>query len=105
MNEFIKEDTMTRSQNEKFPDQINSFRQEGNLFYFGCTNEVILCINVLTDRLLRFRYAAYGNFENDFSYAIDSKFQPKPPQIQFKEKEDHFRITTERVICRINKQI
>jgi len=103
MNEFIKEDIMTRTEKEKFPLSIVSFRQEGNQFYFVCENEVELRITILTDRMLRFRYAANGIFENDFSYAIDQKFQPTSPEVEFKEKEDHYRITTKRVICRIEK--
>jgi alpha-glucosidase len=103
MNEFIKEDIMTRTENEKYPKAIVSFRQEGNQFYFVCENDVELRLTVLTDRIIRFRYATIGVFENDFSYAIDKKFQPAPPELEFKEKEDHFRITTQRVICRINK--
>ncbi|MFT6321545.1 MAG: alpha-glucosidase, partial [Granulosicoccus sp.] len=103
MNEFIKEDIMTRTENEKYPLPIVSFRQEGNQFYFVCENEVELRLTILTARMLRFRYATIGIFENDFSYAIDQKFQPTSPEVEFKEKEDHYRITTKRVICRVNK--
>ncbi len=103
MSEFIKENVMIRAKNEKYPMKVVSFRQEGNQFYFICENEVELQVHVLTDRLIRFRYASNGIYENDFSYAIDKKFQPTPPEIEFKEKEDHYRITTQRVICRINK--
>ncbi|MFK8009898.1 MAG: glycoside hydrolase family 31 protein [Saprospiraceae bacterium] len=103
MNEFIKEEIMIRTENEKFPLRITSSRQEGNQFYFVCENEVELRVSILTDRMLRFRYAPNGIFENDFSYAIDTKFQPKAPKVEFKEKEDHYRITTQRIICRIEK--
>lgn len=103
MNEFIKEEIMIRTSNEKFPLQVVSHRQEGNQFYFVCENEVELRLTILTDRMIRFRYAPYGVYENDFSYAIDQKFKPTSPELEFKEKEDHFRITTRRVICRINK--
>ena len=103
MNEFIKESQMIRTAKEKYPFPIASHRQEGSKFYFECENEVTLCVEVLKDRMLRFRYSATGIFQNDFSYAIDEKFQPDNTEIEFKEKEDHFRITTPRVICRVNK--
>ena len=104
MQDFIKEEEMIRRPNEKFPLPITSHRQEGNQFYFECENEVTLCVTILTSRMLRFRYAPQGIFPNDFSYAIDAKFQPDTPEIEFKEKEDHFRITTKRLICRIRKE-
>jgi len=104
MNEFIKEETMIRNPKEKYPLPIASHRKEDNKFYFVCENEVTLCVEILKDQMIRFRYSATGIFQNDFSYAIDEKFQPDHPEVEFKEKEDHFRFTTPRVICRINKQ-
>ena len=103
MSDFIKEEIMVRTPNEKFPLQIISHQNDGNIFYFKSENEVTLCVTVLSEKMIRFRYATNGIFPNDFSYAIDPKFQPKETAVEFKEKEDHFRITTERVICRINK--
>ncbi len=103
MNEFIKESAMVRTPNEKYPLSITSYRKEENKYYFECENDVTLCLEILTHRMLRFRYSATGIFQNDFSYAIDEKFQPEHPEVEFKEKEDHFRVTTQRVICRVNK--
>lgn len=103
MSEFIKEDIMNRTLEEKFPLKIISSRQEGNQLYFICENEVELRVTVLTDRMIRLRYATDGVFENDFSYAIDTRFKPKTPSVEFKEKEDHYQIITQQLTCRINK--
>ncbi|MEM6967206.1 MAG: glycoside hydrolase family 31 protein [Bacteroidota bacterium] len=104
MNEFIKEEQMTRTPNEKFPHRIISHRVENNQFFFECENEVQLIMHVMTDQMIRFRYAPYGIFPNDFSYAIDEKFQPLPPEVEFKDIGDHFRITTDCLICVVKKE-
>ena len=93
-----------RKPNENFPGRIESFSQEGQNFTFVCDNKVTLLVKVLTSRIIRFRYAPKGVFPKDFSYAIDPKFEPSVTEIEFKEKSDHYRITTSRLICRIAKE-
>lgn len=75
-----------------------------NQFLFQTANGVALRIEVLTPRILRFRYSTDGLYLKDFSYALNPEFQQIPCEIEFKDKDEHYRITTGRVICLIQKQ-
>lgn len=85
------------------PDEVKSFSQEGNCFIFTSVNGVILSVEPKSDKIIRIRYAPESVFERDFSYAIDDAFEGQLDELKFKEKDDHFRITTERLIVRISK--
>ena len=52
-----------------YPDAIRHWEQKGHYFYFH-TSETILEVKVVNDQVIRFRYAADGFFQRDFSYAI-----------------------------------
>ncbi len=103
MEDSSKSESIKSNEHEHFAGKIQHVECEGNHFTFHCDNGVILRVNVLTDKIFRFRYSATGVFQKDFSYAIDPQFQPDAPDIEFKEKSDHYRITTKRLICRIQK--
>ncbi|MDB5264057.1 MAG: hypothetical protein JWQ14_3340 [Adhaeribacter sp.] len=85
------------------PGRAIDFKQEINTFYFYCHNDVTLQVQVLTDRIFRFRYAADGNFLPDFSYGIDPAFKPVVPPLQFEESPEFYRISTSLVTCIIQK--
>lgn len=104
MQEFIKGENVKKEEKDRFPGHIKTVIRDENRFTFLCVNNVTLSVHVLTDKIFRFRYAANGLFQKDFSYAIDPKFKPGSPEIEFAEKSDHFRITTKRVICRVRKE-
>lgn len=87
-----------------FPGTIVDYQFEDNNFYFYCDNNVILHLKAITDRVIRFRYAVDGDFENDFSYALSDSYHPEKPTLEFKEKPDHYRITTKRIIIIICKE-
>ena len=104
MQDFIKGENIAHSEHERYPGKIETFNREDNKFIFRCDNKVTLIVDVLTDKIIRFRYSTNGLFQKDFSYAIDPEYQPGSPEIEFKEKKDHYRITTRRVICRVRKE-
>ncbi len=86
------------------PDLIASSSQlDANLFSFQSENKIVLKVAVLTDTLIRFRYSINGDFQPDFSYAIDDNFSPSNPEIHFEEEKDHFKISTSVVLCYISK--
>jgi alpha-glucosidase len=92
----IKEDLL--------PGFATDYSQDENKFHFYCDNQVVLFVHVLSDKMIRFRYSTNGDFAPDFSYAIAPEFREQFPKVEFKEKSDHFRITTHRVICTIRKE-
>ncbi|MBU3662350.1 MAG: DUF4968 domain-containing protein [Bacteroidetes bacterium] len=85
-----------------YPGKINAYKKEGNFFYFY-TEETILEVKINTDSILRFRYAADGFFQKDFSYAVSKYFRIKLISLEFKEHNDFYEIETAKVICRIYK--
>jgi alpha-glucosidase len=73
-------------------------------FVFRTLDGCALCVSVVSDKIIRFRYAPTGVFPPDFSYAIDSDYQPVAPVfLEFKERPELYRITTDRLICTIAK--
>ncbi len=89
---------------DHFPDYIiSAIRNESAIFTFRCENKITLRIQVLTETLIRFRYAIHGDFQRDFSYAIDNKFSSTKPETLFEEDPDHFIIATSQVNCFISK--
>ncbi|WP_231403178.1 glycoside hydrolase family 31 protein [Hymenobacter guriensis] len=103
-NNYMINDLAARKQ-ELFPGRVVSCQTTDTGFLFQCDNGVQLALYVVTDKILRFRYAADGRFTEDFSYAIPPEQARREIEfLEFKEKPDHFRITTERLICTISKE-
>jgi alpha-glucosidase len=96
--------SLANRKEDLFPGIAIDYKQEANKFYFYCDNDVTLLVEVLTDRVVRFRYAPDGYFLPDFSYAIDPDFKPELPVIKLKDNEDHFRISTKKITCFIQKE-
>lgn len=88
---------------ELFPGQSQRHNEDGNKFTIYTNNGAILFVHVINDRVIRFRYATEGYFEKDFSYAIETHELGEIEELSFKEKDDHYRITTDRLICTIKK--
>lgn len=79
-----------------YPDAIREWKQEGNYFSFT-TAETILEVRVITDKIIRFRYAADGTFQREFSYATSARMEDAPIFFQLRELEEVFEIATDAV--------
>ncbi|MEL6123182.1 MAG: glycoside hydrolase family 31 protein [Bacteroidota bacterium] len=66
-------------------------------------NGAILRVEVLSDAIIRIRYATKGFFYPDFSYAIDEKFQSQVSHVEVQDLTDILLLTTSEVKVRINK--
>lgn len=77
-----------------YPDIIKEWKKEGNYFYFY-TSETILEVRIISDKIVRFRYAADGNFQRDFSYAVSERLEESPVNFGLREYEENFEIYTE----------
>ena len=64
-----------------------------------------LLLHVLSDKILRFRYLTDGPLAPDFSYAVPAEAVARLTvgPVEFREKPDHYRLTTARLICIIQK--
>ena len=88
------------------PDEVVRLERNGNTYFqFFCKNDIVLLLHVLTDTIIRFRYAFDGDFEKDFSYAIDKKkFQIGVGDAYFDEDTDKFIISTDKLRCEVYKK-
>lgn len=79
-----------------YPDSVKSWKKEGNYFYFY-TSDTILEVRVISDKVIRFRFAPDGKFPRDFSYAIVNDLKESIVYLDIKEFEEVFEITTDLV--------
>ena len=83
---------------------ISTERTPGqNTVTITCENKCQLRLYILTDHMVRLRYANDGIFENDFSYAITGRFTPEPPEFILREHEHHFEIRTSAIAIHVSK--
>ncbi len=87
------------------PDTVERVERNGSTYFeFYCKNDIVLRLHVLSDTIIRFRYAFDGDFERDFSYAIDKRFKAKMVNVFFDEETDKYLITTDKLRCEIIKE-
>ncbi|QNE40156.1 DUF4968 domain-containing protein [Hymenobacter sp. NBH84] len=104
-NNYMVNDLAARARQEFRPGQVVACEQQGSDFLFTCDNGVRLRLHVINDKILRFRYATDGQFAPDFSYALPpDQTRTAPELLEFREKSDHYRITTARLICVLGKE-
>ncbi|GLR18110.1 glycoside hydrolase family 31 protein [Portibacter lacus] len=60
---------------EKHPGEMVSFNETDQVITCSADNECHLRIELLTSKIVRFRYTVKPYFPHDFSYAIDPKFK------------------------------
>lgn len=90
------------SKRDTFVGPITKTYQKENTFFFQ-TEITTFSVEVISEKVLRFRYAFYHDFENDFSYAIDPKLEKKEVKVDFEDKEDQYSICTKFIQCHISK--
>ena len=106
-NNYMVNNLAAQSHQEHYPGEIiRADELDGHRFLFNCQNGVRLLLHVLSDKILRFRYLTDGPLNADFSYAVpaDAVSRLAPALVEFREKPDHYRLTTARLICIIQKE-
>ncbi|UII25655.1 glycoside hydrolase family 31 protein [Fulvivirga maritima] len=88
---------------EFFPGSITSYEkiEEHMLMFYG--EQSSLELTVISDYILKFRFAHDGYFEDDFSYAIDPAYNFTPAQFDMAETKDEFVISTSKITCHLFK--
>lgn len=102
---YMLNDLATRKE-ERAPGQVTAAAHPPDSpdFFFTCDNGVRLHVRAESDKVLRFRYTTEEQFPADFSYGIAPEHRPTPLEfLEFKERPEFFRITTDRLICTIAK--
>jgi alpha-glucosidase len=95
--------TELEQKGNQFPANIISYKKNVDTLYFETANGVTLQVTVVRDSVLRFRYTTTSNFDEDFSYAITKYASTGYNHLEIREDTDAYIITTQKLICTINK--
>ena len=87
----------------QFPTQVTSFEKKINTLHFKTENDVTLELTIVRDSIFRFRYLTESNAKNDFSYAISKSAKTGHNHLDIEEENDCFLISTQKLICKVNK--
>jgi alpha-glucosidase len=91
-----------RKEFEFYPGAVKNWWRKDWRFYFQA-KDTTLEVMVLSDKVIRFRFSVYENFEDDFSYAVPKFFETRSTNIIFSESDQYFTISTNHVKCFISK--
>ena len=89
--------------NELLPGKFLDILHQDNQFIINTDQHCALCITVLSDHIFRIRYSTDGHFDQDFSYALSSKFVPEQIQISHKILNNQIEIRTSALILNVSK--
>ncbi|WP_026839404.1 glycoside hydrolase family 31 protein [Gillisia sp. JM1] len=87
----------------QFPNNIVSYNKNIDVLDFRTENDVTLQITIVRDSVIRFRYSTTSNFDKDFSYAITKYARTGYNYLEIEEAAEDYIITTQKLICHINK--
>ena len=96
--------TELEQKGDQFPSNIISYKKNVDTLCFDTSNGVTLQLTVVRDSVLRFRYTTTSNFDEDFSYAITKYASTGYNHLEITEDEEAYIVTTQKLICRINKE-
>ncbi len=93
------------TQQEQYPDALESISELGpGHIEIISKNRVHLHIHLLDQDIARFRYAEYGDFDADFSYAIDPDYQPQVPDYKIDDQDKLVMIHLDKFYLVITKE-
>ncbi len=85
------------------PDQVTNVKVRKKRYLISTQSGISLEIRIYSATIIRFRYAITGEFEPDFSYALDPAFKASKITTQHKEKKKTIEIETPLLKCVISK--
>ncbi len=89
---------------ESHPGQYVIYRSEPGYIEIVDSQNLRLRVHVISEHILRFRYAIEGRFDRDFSYGLDPDFIPSTEKVQVAESDTSLKISTLHLDCHISKQ-
>jgi alpha-glucosidase len=89
---------------EQFPNHITKHVRAGNTYTFTTENGVILVVSLLDEHIIRVRYSTTGYFDDDFSYALSTKFRGHIQDTDFLDDTQYYEVQTALIKCRIEKK-
>ncbi len=92
------------AEHELYPDILKKIEKKDGAIFIHSENGVILKIEVVSENIIRFRYATEGSFSDDFSYAIDPDFSFPKCNYDLQENEQNVELITSTLVCKIEKE-
>lgn len=89
--------------NDFIPGKYSSHIKNENSISINSDNQCNLNISFLSNDIVRLRYSTDGHFEEDFSYAISSRFIAEYPALEILETKDQLAIKTSTLVVNIHK--
>lgn len=89
---------------EFYPEAFQRFTRDRNVFTFYTAGECLLIITVLEDDIIRVRYILDGLVDDDFSYALNVKFEGKVDYIKVNELSELVQIVTSKIKIEVAKK-
>jgi alpha-glucosidase len=86
------------------PSNIAEQHTDGRQLTFRSENNIELRITIHTPEIIQLKYVVEGDQPVDISYALDPDFNPDRPKFELYEKDSHFELKTESLLCRISKK-
>jgi len=99
----VKESTVY-TERESYPVKLANYEFKNSLFECEDENGLVLRVHVISEFILRVRYAIEGVFENDFSYGIDPDLESKDIDAHIDEAFDALYLHTSALTCKIDKK-
>lgn len=103
MNLDTQHTAIGQHQHEHFPSEVIDVQRSGNVIRFTTANHVLLDVSVVTDSIIRFRYATEGYFQPDFSYAIYKDFEGSFNKLEVSESELSWHVHTAILEVQVSK--
>lgn len=89
---------------ELFPGRVIDHGEPGPRQIFRCDNRCALEVSFLKGGTVRFRFAPYGDFDDEFSYAVVPEVRDELDQPQVREEDEQFVMTTAEIVVFLQKQ-
>ena len=89
---------------EKCPNRLVGSIWTTDVLECRSENGVLLRVEVLTDHIIRIRYATEGYFLDDFSYAIQTAFVKKIDHVELLENANQLIVKTSALQCKVRKR-
>jgi len=91
------------TERESHPLEMAKFELTDTYLECKDSSDLIMRIYFVSDDILRFRYAIDGYFESDFSYALDTSYNPPKASVRLEDQGAYLVLHTATIDCRVDK--
>jgi alpha-glucosidase len=89
---------------ELFPGTVVEREDQGAKQIFRCDNGCALEVTCADARTVRFRFATIGEFDDDFSYAVEPETLEGGPAPEVEKDENHFILKTSQIVVYLTRE-